>query len=1135
MDHGVAQHVLERRQHALEHLPVELPGRALDLELHFPARFLRRLPDQPPEPLHVALERHHPRTHQAVLQLGDHAALLLQQVLPFPVQVAEQSLDARDVAGRLRERPRELLDRRIAIELQRVEVLAALAVLLVTEQYLRLGLHLELAQLLAQARHRAPEFRQVELDRGQLLLDAGAEDARLARVVEQVVEQLRIDPGELVTLDRGGRLASRQYRVELRLLRRLDGRDLLRRFRDRRLGLLGDELDQRRFLAGLRDELRRRRQDDLLDRFDFLDLGLGGRLDGHLLLDRLERLRRDLDRGGLLRFGCCRQRRLRCSGLFGAGHRSLDAARLARHREPTDPGDQRRGGLQPLAAARLLPHPVQLVERGLQHLEALGHRLDLAGLERGEERLDFVAQVAHRANARHPGTALDRVQQPLEFGQLARVRPILPPVRQRGFRLLEQLAGLLAEDGRDVRVELLLDGLRHRRRFLEPRQLRVEGPLQRLPAGRERIVIREKAGVLGHVLRHGLQAPERVAEQRETLRRQAVAVLEELADVPLHRLRDLDALPDLRGLGGAAQRVAGAVQRLADREWRRAGFAAGEELADHRDVRLGFLAEDLQQHRIHPVLGGHGLGGRGLRHLGRLGRRGLRDRGQRRQRRLAALAAGQRVGARHQARQVQLRLGTVFEFVDQRRNRLDRLAGDRDDLGRTRQRLADHPVEQALDAPAELADSLRPDHAAAALQRVEDPPQVAQRIRILRILLPAGEEFLEVRGILAGFLDEQFEKLGIASRRDRRGRRGRLDAGHGRLRLGGRLLPVTRGVQRHDPALGSREAGEACLGCVEQLQGLGLAGLQQLHVVLDRDDGLGQLVEARGLERIDVRPDDRREHAPDLLHHFHGALAAQHQQPRRDAAHQLRDLVESLRFLRRLERLCDGFLDPGHVDGALAQHGRLHQQEFLAGRLALLRRGRCGVADDQPQQLAVESVLDLDQRGGDPEQRAIIRCRTMLDDRLQRLDLALHAVPQLAETEHAERVADLVQHLELRRELLHLGAALAHEDIQHVLDAREVLADRGGDGLHQPDARRGQRVLVFAGTRVRRQDVRQPERAAHGLDPRPAGGGARDVEQQVVQQLERRPDRVARLAEFLQPAQLPVDLAEQPLDRHVVL
>jgi hypothetical protein len=38
----------------------------------------------------VALERHHARAHQAVLQFGDDARLLQQQVLRFARQVLEQ-------------------------------------------------------------------------------------------------------------------------------------------------------------------------------------------------------------------------------------------------------------------------------------------------------------------------------------------------------------------------------------------------------------------------------------------------------------------------------------------------------------------------------------------------------------------------------------------------------------------------------------------------------------------------------------------------------------------------------------------------------------------------------------------------------------------------------------------------------------------------------------------------------------------------------------------------------------------------------------------------------------------------------------------------------------------------------------
>ena len=52
-------------------------------------------------------------------------------------------------------------------------------------QDLRFGFQLELAQLFLQARDRAAELGEVELDRADLLLQARAEDADFAGVVEQ--------------------------------------------------------------------------------------------------------------------------------------------------------------------------------------------------------------------------------------------------------------------------------------------------------------------------------------------------------------------------------------------------------------------------------------------------------------------------------------------------------------------------------------------------------------------------------------------------------------------------------------------------------------------------------------------------------------------------------------------------------------------------------------------------------------------------------------------------------------------------------------------------------------------------------------------------------------------------------------
>ena len=58
-------------------------------------------------------------------------------------------------------------------------------------QNLRLGLGLELAQLLAQPRNRAAELAQVELDRVQLLAQPRLEDVDLAGAVQQRIEQSR--------------------------------------------------------------------------------------------------------------------------------------------------------------------------------------------------------------------------------------------------------------------------------------------------------------------------------------------------------------------------------------------------------------------------------------------------------------------------------------------------------------------------------------------------------------------------------------------------------------------------------------------------------------------------------------------------------------------------------------------------------------------------------------------------------------------------------------------------------------------------------------------------------------------------------------------------------------------------------
>ena len=150
--------MLERRQHRLEHLAVDLVGLSVDDEVRLLAGVGTGLPHDALQPRHVPVERHHARLHEAVLQIRSHSSLLGQQRVGLVREAVQQLVDARDVVRGFRERARELLDRRIAVELERVEAAFDVGIVLVPVQDLRFRLGFELAQLLAQARHGAAEL-----------------------------------------------------------------------------------------------------------------------------------------------------------------------------------------------------------------------------------------------------------------------------------------------------------------------------------------------------------------------------------------------------------------------------------------------------------------------------------------------------------------------------------------------------------------------------------------------------------------------------------------------------------------------------------------------------------------------------------------------------------------------------------------------------------------------------------------------------------------------------------------------------------------------------------------------------------------------------------------------------------------
>ena len=274
-------------------------------------------------------------------------ACCVQQILRLARQGLEQPLDARDVAGGLRQSARELLDRGIAIELERIEIVAArILLVLMPVQHLRLGLDLQPAQLLLQARHRARELGQVEIDRVHLLIEARAEDAHLAGVVEHGVEQLGIDARHLDPL-RGHVFPPRQHRTRARLeLGSLELGGFELRSLEVRNGVLGDR-GRRRFIVRLR---------------------YGGR-----------RWRHRARRGGLGRRGVGRRRRCgrrrrrgrNCRALRrGSRGRPIHRRRGNARRKAADLREQRMRRRGQLAGAHQIAHAGEFVETGLHQRRA---------------------------------------------------------------------------------------------------------------------------------------------------------------------------------------------------------------------------------------------------------------------------------------------------------------------------------------------------------------------------------------------------------------------------------------------------------------------------------------------------------------------------------------------------------------------------------------------------------------------------------------------------------------------------------------------------------------------------------------------------------------------------------------------
>ena len=190
MGDGVAQQVLKRSADLVEHRAVEFDLAATNFKVGALAEFLRRLPDNPVQPLRLAGERHHAHTHQLLLQLTVHPRLGKDGGVGI-VEVLEQVLlHGRDVVDRLGHHPGEFLEAGKAVEFQRVEASMPLIRGGGARLHLRLGLNFNVAQLAAQANHVFREVEQGALEADHFAFNSGTGNRQFASFVNQLVDQV---------------------------------------------------------------------------------------------------------------------------------------------------------------------------------------------------------------------------------------------------------------------------------------------------------------------------------------------------------------------------------------------------------------------------------------------------------------------------------------------------------------------------------------------------------------------------------------------------------------------------------------------------------------------------------------------------------------------------------------------------------------------------------------------------------------------------------------------------------------------------------------------------------------------------------------------------------------------------------
>jgi hypothetical protein len=258
---------------------------------------------------------------------------------------------------------------------------------------------------------------------------------------------------------------------------------------------------------------------------------------------------------------------------------------------------------------------------------------------------------------------------------------------------------------------------------------------------------------------------------------------------------------------------------------------------------------------------------------------------------------------------------------------------------------------------------------------------------------------------------------------------------------------------------------QALAGDLEDTIAVAPAFLDGLEVELDRGDRIGKQVELFARGHTPVLQEFHLGEADDTLHQLGGFRQVHHAQGAGDLLEEARDLLDLAVVPRRLDEGNDVLL--GLLDVVRGLLGRRLEDLADLGLRQLEARAGHGLAflfGAQTLDVIVEGGFDIEQRPGDVEQGVLFRRLATGDDPFEQLLLVEHHPTRHAKTQHAERVANPVECVGLRREVVGIGAAGAQEQVQRILDAQQVFLDRGADGVEQGPVVAGQRatrVLEF--------------------------------------------------------------------------